>query len=412
MIRSTPRLSILFVVAALQGLASVSFVTAASILQTVLGIPESRFGALFLPMLAGSAVASAVGEAVVRAIGRVGAMSVGLFAACLALLCLPLVVQFETRAFVALLGCSGLLGTSLGVSGFVLNAGLFDVVAPAQRPRMLSALHGTLAAGAASAPILLAQFGGEAGWTVSVRVIAGVLLGVAITARFATCYAWSDESDESDEAGETEETAAAADNTATRQASSPGGGELRVWAVAAFLYGLAEATLATWAIVFLSTERGLTVAEGARALSAFWLAMAIGRLAAGAHDGFGSLRTKIVLHAAAIALLFVALGSIAQPGLILWMYLLAGLACSATFPWVLAAAAASGSTTPERAAGAVGVAVTLGLLAGSFGIGGLVERFGMSAVLQVSALGPFLLVALALARPRPRLGPRPQSSSR
>lgn len=407
MIRSTPRLSILFVAAALQGVASVSFVTAASILQRVLGIPESLFGALFLPMLAGSAVASAGGEAIVRAIGRVGTMSLGLFAACLALLSLPLVVQFEAGAFTALLGCSGLLGTSLGLSGFVLNAGVFDVVAPARRPRTLSAIHGTLAAGAASAPILLAQFGGEAGWTVSVRVIAGVLLGVAITARFATCYAWSDDAESPADNADNADNAAGADHAAAApRAPSRGLGELRRWAVAAFLYGLAEATLATWAIVFLTTERGLTVAQGARALSAYWLAMAIGRLAAGAHDGFGSLRAKIVLHAVSIALLFVALGSIAQPALILGMYLLAGLACSATFPWVLAAAAASGSTTPERAAGVVGVAVTLGLLAGSFGIGGMVERFGMSVVLQVSALGPLLLAALALT------GARAQSSSR
>jgi fucose permease len=165
----------------------------------------------------------------------------------------------------------------------------------------------------------------------------------------------------------------------------------------AVLYAFAEGTFSNWIVIYLTDSRQLPMSAGTAALSAFWAALVVGRLAV------SLLTLKLPLQPIWRALpLFMIAAFLALPfatnavtGIALFAF--AGLACSAFFPLTIAVASKQFPEHVPWVSSMMIAALMVGVGLGSFATGVLREMLALDNLYRLSIVYPVLALALMLA---------------
>lgn len=159
---------------------------------------------------------------------------------------------------------------------------------------------------------------------------------------------------------------------------------------------LSEGEMEHWSGIYLRQTLGLPALIGGSGVAVFYAAMAAGRLGtAWAVRSFGNRTTLLGAGLLAAAGMGLALSTREAP-LVVFGFLVVGLALSAVAPIAFSSA---GDLAPERAGGAISVVTTLGyggFLLGPVAIGGLAELLGLRIALGVIAAAGLMIFILAL----------------
>lgn len=370
------------------GLTLVSFPASSVVLRGLHHFSNEQYGAIYIPQLLASVAGALGGGALARRLSLramfLWALGCFLFAE----------VMLGGSAFVAgpalimiMLGTAA-FGFGFGFGGGPLNA-FAGLLFPERQGAAVTALHMCAGAGLTAAPILFAALADSGLWIAgpaALAATAAVLLLIAANTRFPL------PEEEIIPVGGTREV-------------HPGR-TLFFWvcALAAMLYSIAEGTFSNWATVFLTEERGLAARDAALALTCFWASITAGRLLA----TLVAIRVQpiifLLLLPCAMAASFLVLPHVATGTGALGGFALAGLACSAFFPMLVAHTA---SRTPRAiswiasmltASMMVGVGVgsyAVGALRGAMPISGL---YGEAVIVPVVCLGCVLLTVFVRAR--------------
>jgi predicted MFS family arabinose efflux permease len=142
-----------------------------------------------------------------------------------------------------------------------------------------------------------------------------------------------------------------------------------------------------WAVIFLQEDKQISPKEAGAVLSAFWAALAVGRLLTSwlvsRLPANGVWLSHSVLMAGAFLLLPAVNSSISG----IAAYSFAGLACSSFFPLTVGRAS---SRFPQQAA------LMLGVGLGSFALGALPAMLPLTMIFRMAALLPALAAGLGI----------------
>ena len=393
-----------------------------SIRQTF-GLPIDALGALFFTTVCGYLTASLTSGWVVQRIGVGMLLTLSAFATAASLL---------TFALTPAWGPIVVAGILAGLGGGAIDAGLNSYVALAHSPRMLSWLHAFFGVGAATGPaITLAVLDAGQPWQLGYAIVGGgqLLLGLCFlltrrqwkvaksaptpqpppprtahgerdhlaarcipptTSSLAAC------------APATSAPAASAPATSAHTASAPIAPAISSWTPAVWLsillflvYTGIETAAGQWAYTLFVEGRGIAAWAAGIGISAYWGALAVGRVLAGLVAERISPTT--LTRASMLGML---VGAVAiWANLATWTsfagLVLMGLAAAPVFPAMVA-------VTPARF-GAAAAATIIGfqVAAASLGIAGLpalsgvlAARVGLEVIPTVLVLGSIGMVAL------------------
>jgi fucose permease len=175
------------------------------------------------------------------------------------------------------------------------------------------------------------------------------------------------------------------------------------------VYTLAEGTISNWILIYLREDRQIGLPQASWALSAFWIALACGRLLAAAV----LLRTKAEkiwpFPLLLMIIVLMLLPAVAGPADGILAFAAAGMACSAFFPITVGLFT---QRFPDQAALAASLMIAAGMVGASFGsfiIGPLRALMPLERIYLLAILYPCLALVLAvayLARQK-RAGQRP-----
>lgn len=362
-----------------QGLALVAFPAASAIFVSPSGfaLSSAQYGAMFIPQVVLAILASSLGPRLAGRIGLRGVLLLGLGGDVLsmALLSSSALLTGSPGAFILLCIATGALGLGFGATVMALNT-LVEGLFPDGADGAVLALNALLGLGTALAPILVSLFVGLGAWwalPLLMTVLAALLLFAFATLRAPL-------------------------GAARDRAPARGAVPSRFWlyAAAALLYGVVETLSGNWATLYLSTERHLSAQTASFALTAFWLAVTLGRVLFALADRWLSARWVYVALPVALAIVFqfVARAENATAGIA--AFAAAGLACSAFLPLSISF---GGSEFPRRAATMSGELIAfyqIGYGVAAFGIGPLHDR-GALAYSAAFAFGSLAALALAAA---------------
>jgi MFS transporter, FHS family, glucose/mannose:H+ symporter len=168
-----------------------------------------------------------------------------------------------------------------------------------------------------------------------------------------------------------------------------------LYAAAVFVYGILETLNGNWAILYLTSERGVSARGAAFALAAFWVMVTLGRVAIAMISRFVPARLIYAVLPIALFLTFQIASHVhGQTGGII-AFGLAGLACSAFLPLSISF---GGKDYPELSAVMAGELIAfyqLGYGVAAFGIGPLHGPAGL-ALATIFAAGSLVAVPLVL----------------
>ncbi len=367
--------------AALQGMGMVSFPASSAVLRASKGLTDAQYGSIFLPLVATTIAASLVGGALSRRIRLKGLLAVALVFNILSQVALALAVALPAEhTLAALLAATSLFGIAFGLSAGPLNA-FPTMIFPERRDAALLALHTVIGAGLAIGPFLAGWFIARDLWPWLPRVLIAYASALVVAVALAPLRFTP---------------------LPDRGAALPGGNPIRsvvLWLciTLAVLYALAEGTLANWAVLYLSEDRGIAPSTAAYALATFWALFAIGRLVLAAL----LLRVPLVrlwlVSPLLMAVAFATLPAVnsAAAGMVAFGF--AGFACAGFFPLTISLAS---GRFPGRTA-LVSSLMTAGLMAGvgagSYIVGPLRARFSMEHLYVFSMLYPLAAFAIAAA---------------
>jgi MFS transporter, FHS family, glucose/mannose:H+ symporter len=378
---SRTEIGVVYGAAIVQGLALVTFPAASSIFTSPdgFGFDSTRYGTMFVPQVVLAVFASALAPKLARRLGlrRVllagfasNVVSMALLAASALLLGAPDI------AFGILLLATAALGFGFGATVMALNT-YSEAFFPQTVDRAVLVLNALLGVGTALAPVLVAAVLALGAWW---------LLPVVVAAVFGLIFAiaWR---------------APLRAESAAGPAAASGWTVLprRFWlyAAAVFVYGILETLNGNWAILYLTSERGVPARGAAFALAAFWVMVTLGRVAIAMISRL--VDARLIYAALPIALLLtfqVAAHVHDQTGGIIALGL-AGLACSAFLPLSISF---GGKEYPELSAVMAGGLIAfyqLGYGVAAFGIGPLHGPAGV-ALSTVFAAGSLVAVPLVL----------------
>lgn len=350
-------------------------------IRQAFGLPLDALGALFLTSVVGYLVASLASGWVVARIG------VGLL---LALSALATTISLLTFALAPSWAVVVLVGLASGLGAGAIDAGLNSYVALLRSPRLLAWLHACFGVGAAAGPwVMVAVLEAGYSWRAGYAIVgtAQFALGLCF---LATRRRW-------EVAAPTREPAAPRAGRSGGRAGGPAmAGQVptapAVWlSVLLFLlYTGVETAAGQWAYTLFVEGRGVATQAAGFAVSAYWAALAIGRILAGIVDDRLSAETLtrwsmggMVVGAALIwldAAVWLSIGGL----------MLMGLAAAPVFPALIGA-------TPHRF-GSDRSATIIGLQVGaaSVGIAGLPALAGVLAARQGLEVIPTVLLVGAV----------------
>ncbi|MBX7056744.1 MAG: hypothetical protein K1X75_01670 [Leptospirales bacterium] len=372
------RLILFYAAAFLQGVCLVVLPGAADIIKQAdqNGISSEQYGWFTIPLIVGviavsftmsflpsSPLARMSPGKLFRLGAAVDAAFLGLLALSRLTLGQPLLSLGVFLAAQLMLG----MGFSLLVS--VLNTQVIALY-PARSHTVLTGMHATLGIGAAAAPLLVNAAAASGSWQLA-PALSALLFLVLILLPF----------------GMSAPTAASARADAASQ-RLPAGAWFFLAAIV--LYGIVEAIVAYWSVDMLKNERGLDAAEAKLALSLFWFAVTLGRLAASAAALYLSSRAVYLLSA---PLVIGCLAAVAlAPGANAWsmqlLFAALGFGASWFFPFSISL---SIERYPRHEAALS--ALALAALMAGYGIGPPAIAAGLSAKLTTLS-GAFAIAAI------------------
>jgi fucose permease len=385
---------LLFVAGLVQGLALVTFPAASTILTSAngFGLSGTQYGAMFIPQVALAILASAGAATIAR---RTSLRTVLMLGVCgdllaMALLSASPLLQGTPAAFILLCAATGALGFGFGATVMALNT-LVEGLFPRSADTAVLVLNALLGTGTALAPLLIALFTGLGLWwglpLLTTALLAAILLAT-LRAQLRLAY---------------------------DAAASGGGLPARFWlyAAAVLLYGVVETLCGNWATLYLATQRAVPASGAAFALTAFWVAVTLGRVAIAALERVVAGRWIYLALPLLLAAAFQVVAAATSATLGILGFALAGLACSGLLPFSISFA---GAEFPRRAATMSGTLIAIyqmGYGFAAFGVGPLRQAAGLSyaAIYADAGLVALLLAAVAWAIGR-RAMPRSRAGSR
>jgi MFS family permease len=292
----------------------------------------------------------------------------------MALLSVSSLLMGSPGAFLLLCTATGALGLGFGASVMALNT-LIEGFFAARADVAVLALNALLGLGTALAPVLVALFTGLGAWwalPALMSLLVGLLLFATLRVPLRLPY-----------------------ETVSREGGLPP----RFWAYAAavLLYGVVETLSGNWAALYLSTERHVSAQDASFALTAFWVTVTLGRVAIAFLARMVPAKHIYIALPVLLAASFqiVAWADGAAAGIA--AFAAAGLACSAFLPLSISF---GGGEFPAQSATISGELIAfyqVGYGIAAFGVGPLVEVFGLaySTVFSVGSLVALALGAVA-----------------
>ncbi len=348
---------VLFTASFLQGVCLVLFPAASFIwkAQEIGALSDQQYGLLFFPMVTMAILTSVSLKKQLEKISRAKVYSIGLLfdiVYLLALLPVSLTNANASLNFGILIVANLFLGAGFGCLISILNILIIDYF-PKKRDAALTGLHGFLGIGAATAPLVVNFFYQQDSWTLAVMLpIVLIVLVLAASSFFKVAQA-------------TEQTVGGI--TPGKAASESGRMALgaKAFLLVVVLYGVVEGTIGNWTISYLNEERNFSIAVASQALSAFWLAMTVGRILA------AIMTTKIkatvlyrispfMIIAGLLAILFMS-----TENTVIAIYFAVGLGCSYFFPLSVSLSTQSNESLKETLSSFMVAALMLGYGLGS-----------------------------------------------
>jgi FHS family glucose/mannose:H+ symporter-like MFS transporter len=397
---SRTEIGLVYLAAVVQGLALVTFPAASSIFTSPdgFGFDSTRYGALFLPQVLLAILASAFAPRLARRWSLRRVLLAGLAGDVVSMTLLALsrlLLGMPDMAFGVLLLATGALGLGFGATVMALNT-YAEAFFPQRADRAVLALNALLGLGTALAPVLVAVVVALGAWwllPVVVACIAVLLFGVAY-AQPLRLHVGNADADRP---------------TSLNWIDLP----RRFWlyAAAVFVYGIVETLNGNWAMLYLSSERGVSTQGASFALAAFWVMVTVGRVLIALISQLVPARW-IYVALPALSLVVFQLASQVQSeagGII--VFGLAGLACSGFLPLSISFAGGEFPQLSAVMAGGLIAFYQLGYGFAAFGIGPLQGLFGLSFATVFAAgsvvAAPIIVIAWLIIRPtrNTRAGP-------
>ena len=389
---SRTEIGLVYVAAVVQGLALVTFPAASSIFTSPdgFGFDSTRYGALFLPQVLLAILASAFAPRLARRWSLRRVLLAGLAGDVVSMTLLALsrlLLGMPDMAFGVLLLATGALGLGFGATVMALNT-YAEAFFPKRADRAVLALNALLGLGTALAPVLVAIVVALGAWwllPVVVACIAVLLFGVAY-AQPLRLHVGNADADRP---------------TSLNWIDLP----RRFWlyAAAVFVYGIVETLNGNWAMLYLSSERGVSTQGASFALAAFWVMVTVGRVLIALISQLVPARW-IYVALPALSLVVFQLASQVQSeagGII--VFGLAGLACSGFLPLSISFAGGEFPRLSAVMAGGLIAFYQLGYGVAAFGIGPLQGLFGLSFSTIFAAgsivAAPIIVIAWLVIRP-------------
>jgi MFS family permease len=299
----------------------------------------------------------------------------------------PFAIGDEALTYAILLFSSTCMGVGFGLgipAGISLAAGFF----PQRRDRAVLYLNGMVAFGPGIAPLLVAGAVAIGSWS---------LMPVILLVVFAVTLPVASRLPLSLPASETSASQPTGEPGVSGRSSLPP----RFWLYTGFvlLYGIVQTLNGNWATLFMTDDIGATAAQGAFALTVFWVSLGVGRIVFGSLDRVLPERIvfRVLPFVAAVSLLLVALTPDGDVNLALAGFALTGLGCSALLPLAVTFSQTELVSVRSMMSGALVAFYMIGFGIASFGVGPLVEHLGMDPSLMYVAAAAISLVLGALA---------------
>jgi fucose permease len=232
--------------------------------------------------------------------------------------------------------------------------------------------------GLAAGPVLAGQFALAGGWQGYPLALAGAAAVLAALGARAALPG---------------DDAAAATSASGRHPARAGA--FWLFAAIAVLYAFAEGTFANWAVIYLAESKQLSPMIAAYALSAFWAALACGRLAISALVLRVAPATIWRVLPAGMIAVFLALPHAESAAAGIGLFALAGLACSGFFPLTIGL---TGSRFPAHVpwvASMLTGALMVGVGLGSWAVGLARQVLTLEQLYLYSAAYPAAVLVLA-----------------
>jgi fucose permease len=397
---SRTEIGLVYVAAVVQGLALVTFPAASSIFTSPdgFGFDGTRYGALFLPQVVFAILASAFAPRLARRWSLRRVLLAGLAGDVVSMTLLALsrpLLGMPDMAFGLLLLATGALGLGFGATVMALNT-YAEAFFPKRADRAVLALNALLGLGTALAPVLVAIVVALGAWwllPVVVACIAVALFGIAYAQPLRLHVGDAD-----------------ADRpTSLNWIDLP----RRFWlyAAAVFVYGIVETLNGNWAMLYLSSERGVSTQGASFALAAFWVMVTVGRVLIALISQLVPARwIYVALPALSLVVFQLAAQVQSEAGGII-VFGLAGLACSGFLPLSISFAGGEFPRLSAVMAGGLIAFYQLGYGVAAFGIGPLQGLFGLSFSTVFAAgsvvAAPIIVIAWLVVRPtgRPQVAP-------
>jgi len=364
---SRTEIGLVYIAAVVQGLALVTFPAASSIFTTPdgFGFDSTRYGALFLPQVLLAILASAFAPRLARRWSLRRVLLAGLAGDVVSMTLLALsrlLLGMPDMAFGVLLLATGALGLGFGATVMALNT-YAEAFFPKRADRAVLALNALLGLGTALAPVLVAIVVALGAWwllPVVVACIAVLLFGVAY-AQPLRLRAGNADADRP---------------TSLNWIDLP----RRFWlyAAAVFAYGIVETLNGNWAMLYLSSERGVSAQGASFALAAFWVMVTVGRVLIALISQLVPARWIYVALPALSLIVFQLASQVQSEAGGIMVFGLAGLACSGFLPLSISFAGGEFPRLSAVMAGGLIAFYQLGYGVAAFGIGPLQGLFGRS----------------------------------
>jgi FHS family glucose/mannose:H+ symporter-like MFS transporter len=389
---SRTEIGLVYIAAVVQGLALVTFPAASSIFTTPdgFGFDSTRYGALFLPQVLLAILASAFAPRLARRWSLRRVLLAGLAGDVVSMTLLALsrlLLGMPDMAFGVLLLATGALGLGFGATVMALNT-YAEAFFPKRADRAVLALNALLGLGTALAPVLVAIVVALGAWwllPVVVACIAVLLFGVAY-AQPLRLHVGNADSDRP---------------TSLNWIDLP----RRFWlyAAAVFAYGIVETLNGNWAMLYLSSERGVSAQGASFALAAFWVMVTAGRVLIALISQLVPARWTYVALPALSLIVFQLASQVQSEAGGIMVFGLAGLACSGFLPLSISFAGGEFPRLSAVMAGGLIAFYQLGYGVAAFGIGPLQGLFGLSFSTIFAAgsvvAAPIIIIAWLVIRP-------------
>jgi fucose permease len=365
-VASRTEVGVVYVTAVVQGLALVTFPAASSIFTSPdgFGFDSTRYGALFVPQVALAILASALAPSLAHRWSLRRVLLIGLAGdiASMALLAASrLLLGAPDLAFGVLLLATGALGLGFGATVMALNT-YAEAFFPGRADRAVLTLNALLGMGTALAPVLVAIVVALGVWwllPVVVACIAVLLFVIASTQPLR----------------------------ASPERAPPGAPASMSWvnlpsrfwlyAAAVFLYGIVETLNGNWAMLYLSSQRGVSAHGASFALAAFWVMVTLGRVLIAVISRHVPARLIYVGLPLSLLIAFQLASDVQSEAGGIIVFGLAGLACSGFLPLSISFSGGEFRHLAAVMAGGLIAFYQLGYGVAAFGIGPLQDLLGL-----------------------------------